>query len=236
MALKEAIKSTLVTQVIAQMKGLIEEGEWVVGTRIPPEPELVKQLGVSRNTVREAVQALVHMGLLETRQGDGTYVRSQSELGATLMRRLRRSGVEETLEVRHCLEREAARLAALRRSDEDVQILRLCLKLHDEAMRCRNIEDFLSADLALHHAIVAAAHNSVMLDLYDHMSEAVRASISSMIPKLDHVLVHRLLDLHHELVEAVIAKNAEAAEVAARKHDEVVQTMLQERATQESEA
>lgn len=67
--LEKPKKLTLVEQVADQLQTLIESGQWPVGTRIPPEPELSEALGVSRNTIREAVRAMVHAGLLQTKQG-----------------------------------------------------------------------------------------------------------------------------------------------------------------------
>ena len=66
---------------------MIESGKWGVGMRIPAEPELMNELNVSRNTLREAIRALIHAGLLKTKQGDGTYVCSSSALGAVLKKR-----------------------------------------------------------------------------------------------------------------------------------------------------
>src|SRR5919108_1170066 len=87
----------LCDEVMAQMEALIAGGEWPVGSKIPPEPELVAALGVGRNTVREAVRALERAGLLEPRRGDGTYVRATSDLGAALMRRAPRTTLAHVL-------------------------------------------------------------------------------------------------------------------------------------------
>ena len=90
-------------------------GEWPVGSRIPTEPQLVEALGVGRNTVREAVRALVHAGVLECRQGSGTYVivdRRAGRGGGPPARPPHRRA--EAVEVRRAFEVEAARLAALR--------------------------------------------------------------------------------------------------------------------------
>src|SRR5215510_1612195 len=82
---------TLSLQVARQIENLITSGVWPVGTRIPPEKDLVSTLEVSRNTVREALRSLVHTGMLEARAGDGTYVRAPSELAAPLVRRAQRA-------------------------------------------------------------------------------------------------------------------------------------------------
>src|SRR5215471_3153791 len=112
-------RAPLVDQVIEQMRAAIADGDWVVDQRIPPEPELVTALGVGRNTVREAVRALAHAGLLEVRQGDGTFVRATSEISGAL-RRLVGEELREVLEVRRTLEVEGARLAAKHRTPEDI--------------------------------------------------------------------------------------------------------------------
>ena len=81
-----AKRTGLVDQVIAQMRELVSSGEWPLGDKIPPETELVTALGVGRNTVREAVRALSHAGLLEVRQGDGTFVRATNEISGAVRR------------------------------------------------------------------------------------------------------------------------------------------------------
>lgn len=87
MPLSHPRRSALSEQVIAALRAQITSGEWPVGSRIPTEPELVEQLGVARNTVREAVRALAHNGLLDIRQGSGTYVVATSELAGVMHRR-----------------------------------------------------------------------------------------------------------------------------------------------------
>lgn len=111
---------SLVEQVAEQMEQLIEQGQWKVGEKLPPEMELMDKFGVSRNTLREAIRALVHAGLLETKQGSGTLVRSTSVLGAALKRHVKKSTMMETLEVRFALEKQAAKMAAERRTEGDL--------------------------------------------------------------------------------------------------------------------
>jgi len=221
MKLKKTSRLTLVEQVVSQIDSLIHSGEWPVGKRIPAEPELVRELGVSRNTVREAVKALVHAGLLEARQGDGTYVCSSSDFGAALLRRLRRANIAEILEVRYSLEREAARLAALRRTPEDVEVLRIHLAQTEGSV---DSNAYIQADMALHQAIVAATYNSVLIDLYEYMSEALRTSISGVLDNT--TLSHTHLRAHRALVEAIIIQNPAAAEEAARTYIEASRAAL----------
>src|SRR6188472_4209126 len=108
---------------IEQIRGLVASGEWGPGTRLPREADLAKELGLSRNSLREAVRALALARVLEVRQGDGTFVSSlePSELlEPTLLAThlLRGRTVLELFEVRRLLEPEAAAMAALRADAE----------------------------------------------------------------------------------------------------------------------
>src|SRR5690349_7687886 len=114
---------TLSDRVIARLRQQITSGSWPVGSRIPTEPELVTQLGVARNTVREAVRALAHNGLLDIRQGSGTWVVATSELAGVMHRRFAAADPGDVTELRSTLESSAARLAALRRTDRDLRQL-----------------------------------------------------------------------------------------------------------------
>lgn len=179
MTLRTARRSSLVDQVIDQLRDEIAGGGWPVGAKIPPEPVLSETLGVGRNTVREAVRALTHAGLLESRQGDGTYVRATSELSGAVRRRLETAELVETLEVRRGLEVEAARLAATRRTDADIAAIAVALARRDAAWAAGEHAAFVEADLAFHTAVVEATHNRVLTDLYHDFSAALRASIGA---------------------------------------------------------
>ncbi|WP_405776211.1 FadR/GntR family transcriptional regulator [Streptomyces sp. NBC_00859] len=211
MPLRATERSSLVGRVIDQLQTLIESREWPVGTKIPAEPVLVELLGVGRNTVREAVRALVHSGMLEPRQGDGTYVRAADDLGAALLRRLRRASHLEALEVRSGLERDAARLAAERRTPQDMAALRAALRRREETRREPDPTAFVDADVSFHHTVVAAAHNSMLTDLYSHLTDGLRAAVTSVAhaPLPDGPRFQ--LDSHAALVDAIEAADADGA-------------------------
>ena len=224
MPLRETPRMNLVGSVIEQMEELIAGGEWPVGEKIPPEPVLVEQLGVGRNTVREAVRALVHTEMLEPRQGDGTYVRASSGFGAAVQRRLRHAEELEAYEVRASLERDAARYAALRRTDEDLAALRAALAARDGAWNDRRAHDgadvdtFIEADMEFHRAVAAAAHNTVLADLYDQFSDGLRATLQSVIGAPVPEAVQHQFDAHGAIVAAIEAGDPDAAEQAALAH------------------
>ena len=167
-----------VRQTIEQLRARILGGEWPVGGRIPTEPQLVAALGVGRNTVREAVRALVHAGVLECRQGSGTYVVSTDELAPVVTRRLTDDRMAEVVEVRRAFEVEAARLAALRRTPDDLAALDEALAAREAAWRSGRVDEFAAADVALHTAVVAAAHNGMLAELYASVAAALHSSVA----------------------------------------------------------
>ncbi|MGA3486657.1 FadR/GntR family transcriptional regulator [Micromonosporaceae bacterium DT55] len=200
--------TTRVRETIEQLRTRILGGEWPVGARIPTEPRLVEALGVGRNTLREAVRALVHAGVLEVRQGSGTYVVSTDELAGVVSRQVGGARLTEVVEVRRALEVEAARLAARRRTAEDLAALDAALADREAAWASGRVAEFAAADAALHAVIVAAAHNTMLADLYTSMSTAIRHSLAEALgPDLTP---DRHVD-HTRLVDAIRAGDAARA-------------------------
>jgi DNA-binding FadR family transcriptional regulator len=162
------------TQTLEWLRAQVTGGVWKPGTRIPTEAELVQAIGVGRNTVREAVKALVCTGLLEIRRGDGTFVRHTSEVSATLGRRLEATELIHTHEVRRALEKEAIALACDRRSDQDLDRLAALLAVCGRAEIMEDHARFADADLAFHCALVAASRNPVLIELFESIGERMR--------------------------------------------------------------
>lgn len=207
--LKKASRVSLVDQVISQMEGLIEKGHWPVGYKLPPEMLLMEKFDVSRNTLREAVQALVHAGLLESKQGSGTMVRSTSVLEAAMHRQIEKNGLIETLEVRLALEKEAAQLAAKRRSQEDIAKLQVSIAKCREAADKGELEEFIAADIAFHKTIVQAAKNRLLQDLYEHMTNPLYSSIKDLMMMDPQFCYDK--EIHNELFKAICDQDVEAA-------------------------
>jgi DNA-binding FadR family transcriptional regulator len=206
-------RSPLVELAVSQLREQVLSGHWPVGGRLPAETELAQQLEVGRSTVREAIRALVHAGLLETRQGSGTYVRSVTP-GADWEPRLRRAAVLEAYEVRQALEVQAARLAAGRRTDADIAALRETLARRTQARVKARDADFVELDLAFHRCVVAAAHNALLAEMFDSFATVLREALIAVIT--DSGLHGRHADpAHVRLAEAIEAADAAAAEQAA---------------------
>ncbi|MDZ4270034.1 MAG: FadR/GntR family transcriptional regulator [Mycobacterium sp.] len=192
MPLSTARRTGLVDQVIAQLRHAVSVGEWPVGQRIPNEADLVESLGVGRNTVREAVRALAHAGILDVRQGDGTYVRATSEVSGAL-RRLCGAELRDVLQVRRGLEVEGARLAAAHRTDADVAELRALLARRDQCLTAADTDEFARADAEFHLAVVRSSHNVMLTELYRGLIEAITASVATTHEKPVEIVDHGVL-------------------------------------------
>lgn len=170
--LRTARRAGLIEQVIEQLRSQIGAGAWPVGSRIPTETALARITGTSRNTVREAVQSLVHTGLLERRQGSGTYVLASSELAGAAVRRVTGAARPDVLEVRYTLETGTARLAAMRRDADDVRELQDLVEQHDALRTGDDPAQLLAVDRALRRAVARAARNPVLRELHEHVLAA----------------------------------------------------------------
>lgn len=212
MALSSPRRSALSDQVIAQLRNQITSGEWPVGSRIPTEPELVEQLGVARNTVREAVRALAHNGLLDIRQGSGTYVVATSELAGVMHRRFAGADPRHVAELRSTLESSGARLAAERRTDKDLAQLDALLARREEAWASGDAERFVAADATFHLAVVAASHNEVLTELYADLADLLRDWLRDDVGQ--ELRPEHHMD-HARMVEAIRAGDGETAAAEA---------------------
>jgi DNA-binding FadR family transcriptional regulator len=207
-------RSPLVELAVGQLHQQLMSGQWPVGSRLPAETELAEQMGVGRSTLREAVRALAHAGLLETRQGSGTFVLS---LAADVPwgPRLRRAALLEVCEVREALEVQAARLAAVRRTAPDVAALHASLAARDRARELGEAGSFVRTDLAFHRTVVAASHNHLLADMFDSFAVVLREALVAVDQDLGDFGVART---HARLVAAIEAGDADGAEQATRDH------------------
>lgn len=219
MALETAGRRSLVDVVVEQLRTQLTDGHWQVGARIPTEHTLAEQLGVGRNTVREAVRVLVHAGLLRSRQGEGTFVVSCADPG-DIMRAVRRAGIRDVLELRIALETEGARLAALRHDQADLDRMRAALAAQaaceDDAGQPAGGRHELYAehDTAFHVAVVEAAHNTALTATYRWFSSSVREALLDALR--DDQIPGIIAGDHQAVVDAIASGDADAAEQAAR--------------------
>ncbi|WP_119145518.1 FadR/GntR family transcriptional regulator [Pseudomonas reidholzensis] len=208
----QLVRRSLVELAVEQLRQRILDGVWTVGQRLPTEPELASELGISRNTVREAMRVLAFSGLVEVRQGDGSYLRTRVDpLHAVLA--MSRCSPEQARETRHILEAEAIGLAAERRTEADLQGLREALA-GSAAHFHSDVDAYVSCDLVFHQRLVDAAHNPALSELYRYFSGVVAAALQhnmSSVPRCQTVF-----DLHGQILEAIEQRDPQRAKRLSR--------------------
>lgn len=205
-------RSNLAETAADSIRAEIRGKRWAVGERIPNEAALSAMLSVSRGTIREAVRVLVSQGFLETRQGSGTYLRSDTDTTGSLDM-ARRSSLRDRFEARCALDVEGARLAALRHTPAIIEELRRLLSLRG-SHRGRRDTGFIGRDLAFHQAVIAASGNRAMIDIYAFFSasiqQTIEATLGDDVPEPDH-------QAHADIVDAIATGDPDMADAAVRR-------------------
>lgn len=226
-----------------ELERRILDGALKPGDRLQPERDLAAELGVSRPSLREAIQKLVSKGLLQSRQGGGTYVTDRLDAGFIDpwqdMLRQHPNIQGDLLEFRGMLECEAASLAACRATDADLQRIGDAFALV-EALFARGtspevLEQQVKADLAFHQAIAEAAHNV----MFGHLTASLFRVINDHIDRnLRHLRRseedwRELRDQHRAIWEGVRARDPAQAAAAVRRHIDFVKASMVARARYE---
>ncbi|MCJ0902007.1 FadR/GntR family transcriptional regulator [Rhodococcus sp. ARC_M6] len=207
----------LTDQAAELLRERIVGGEWEVGAKLPGETTLAAELGIGRSTIREAVRTLAGLGMLESRQGAGVFLRSTTPPDQW-PRVLEAEAILHVVEVRNAVEVEAARLAARRRDDSDIEALRRALAGRAAAAGSDDAT-FVDADIAVHRAVVEAAHNPVLSELFETFVPRLRTALIELIGVLDlHPQSQPDADEHRMLVDAIEAGDAEEAVRISRAH------------------
>lgn len=208
------VRQPLVNTVIDALRAAIGDGSWPVGERIPTEGELAQLYNVGRNTIREAVRVLSHSGMLEVRQGDGTWVRSALD-PAEIMRQVDRSSLRDHFELQCMIESEAAKYAAERRTREDLTAMKRALKQRGEYSPGRDMAEFVALDSRFHQALVDASHNEAMRALYHYFSVSVRHHIEQFLAL--NLFPEPNLQAHTAVYDAIAARDPQLAQLAVRQ-------------------
>lgn len=209
MTLTPSHRPPLVEEVTAKLRGLIHTGEWPLQQRIPAEPELMAMLGVSRGTLREAVKALAHGGMLDVRRGDGTYVRATSEISGAAQRMYLDHSQAHILEVRVALDTQAARLAARHATGNDVDAMRGLLSSRRDAWLSGDYAGWAQADWDFHLLVAQASGNPLLHELYASFGAVFHADLLRQQRRGGFSGLP--LEGHNELVDAIAARHEAAA-------------------------
>ena len=223
----QRVKRTSVGEaVIAEIRDAIARGDLKPGDQLPPERELAANLGVSRLGMREGLKVLEAMGLVEARQGEGTFIcrpTAESIMDPLVAKMLEPAQLLELIEARTVLEVELAGLAARRASAVHRDKMAECLRIMEANLASG--QDYLHIDIEFHETMTEAAGNQILAHVY--------ANITDLI---DHLRLRtytvpgsgqRALVSHKRIFAAIDEHNEAAARTAMRDHMKNVQGDLE---------
>lgn len=202
---------------------MIKNGTLKPGDKLLPVHQLAEQFQVGRSAVREALSALRAMGLIEMKQGEGTYVKNfdssalTKSLNHTLL--MKKEDILDLLEVRKVLEVGAVRAAAAKRTEDNLQNMKRWLD--EMAKSIGNEKAGEKADFHFHMGIAESSHNNILLELMNHVSEMIAETIGEsrrIILYGEQITAERLLEEHQAIYDAVLEQDVESAQQAMLNH------------------
>ena len=219
----------LTDQIIEQLITMIAEGRFAPGDKLPPEHRLMKEFGVGRSSLREAVGALSLVGLLSVSPGRGTHVNVVS--GDILAKPLRwgmllmqRDRIHELIEARIALEQVIVGLAVERATEEDLKEIRHQHQLLKGAKKSGR--KAIEADFAFHIALAKASHNTVLSKFLAELRQPVRHWMEKKASALGNYDYEVALKQHEAVLRAIESHDAKGAQAALGKHLESVKEQL----------
>ncbi|PXW93520.1 GntR family transcriptional regulator [Sphaerotilus hippei] len=219
-------------QIVQQLETMMLEGSFKPGDRLPPERQLAEQLGVSRPSLREAIQKLAARGLVTSRQGGGTYVTGHLDSGfADPWQEMLGKHPElhrDVLEFRRMLEGTVAQMAAERATDADIERIGTLFAQMEAAHRQGGLDLTSRIDVQFHQALADAAHNALFTHLSANLLTMLHTHVHDNIANLfaAGTVSAQLLDQHRAVWLAVQARQGAAARAAAEAHIDFVDRTL----------
>lgn len=229
----------LADSVAAELEKRILEGSLKAGDRLPSERTLAVDLGVSRPSLREAIQKLVSRGLLSTRHGGGTHVtdRLEAHFVDPWQDMLKSQPLlhHDLLEFRQMLESQAASLAADRATDVDLSRLDAVYAELETVYASDDMAACIDADVAFHQAIAEASHNVLIGHLTSSLMKVIHGHVSNNLEHL-HARPQRWQQLqsqHRAIWQAVRDHKPQEAALAASKHIDFVRQSIEDKSRDE---
>jgi len=211
---------TSVDKIIRQIRSLITSGQLNSGDKLPPERKLAEKLGVSRTHVRDAIRKLEFYGILRTLPQSGTVV---AGMGITALEglitdvlKLEKTEFSSLVETRVILETNGAKLAAERRTPEDIIEIEKALKAYEAKVRLN--ESAVEEDLMFHLKIAEASKNAVLKSLMLIITPDIVNSFIQYKVCEDNEIDNKVLQEHEEILEHIVNGNGHAASKAMGRH------------------
>ncbi len=220
---------TTAEEVVERLRNMIHNGELSSGDRLPPERDLAKLLGVSRPTLRAGIRSLSTIGILQSKQGAGTFVAPAAEsptLDSSALRML--SALhgftsDEMFEARLALEMSIAGLAAERATSEQMTLM--AEEITGMYASLNNPEQYLVHDMRFHQTIAAASNNRILTSLMNMVATILFDSRSKTVKRATDL--KQSAEQHHEIYRAMREHDADGARMAM--HDHLVETQKAQR-------
>jgi GntR family transcriptional repressor for pyruvate dehydrogenase complex len=217
-------------EIAQKIEKLIQLNKLVPDDRLPSERDLCEQFSVSRPVVREALSSLKSKGLVSIRRGVGVFVKARDtreEFKIQAIEIDEKFAISQVMELISTVEVAATRLAAYRRTNDDIKIIRRCLLGMEYAIASDRLGD--EEDFEFHQAIVVATHNPYFETLSQHLEHTARKMIRHLRSntKTRHTnLIEAVQAEHQAIFNAIEAADPVAAEIAARTHLENAEKRL----------
>lgn len=223
------LKKKTADYVLEEIRQMILKGQLNQGDKLPNQNEFAEQLGVSRPSLREALQTLTQIGAIEQRPGMGTVLVSKAH--ALIANNLNlpfmsdAQGTIELTEIRHLIETGMIALAVVRATNEEIAEIGGVLKEAVKAARKGNIEEYYQQDLVFHHLIAKATHNRYVM----HVFQTIRQSLEQFLREAFLVMpeaIDQSAKDHLAILEALKSRNPEKAVEAMSRHLLMVQEKI----------
>ena len=223
-------KRKLADSVIEEIKRMIQSGELKEGDKLPNQNSFAAQLGVSRTSLREALNTLTRIGVIEQRPGYGTVFRSR--ISALFTDHLPppfisdKKATIELIEARRFIEIGAAELAVKNASPEQINEMGILIKEMPRSLKEGRIDDYIEQDVAFHFLIAKASHNRFLVNLF----VTIRGFMEQYMRESFHLLpymLERSLKFHQNIYQSVKAGSRSKAVSQMKRHILDIQRAIQ---------
>lgn len=227
MGIKPVEKSKVIETVFAGMMDMIVTGQWKVGDKIPSENELKDQFCVSRNSIKQAIHRISALGLLEARQGGGTFVKMiDTSFYLNVLIPTVLLGTQNTIKIfefQKGIQIECAKLACERRTDDQVEALRKCIRQMQLNLDNREDTSFLESDMEYHVIVSQMSKNELFIKATEIIERLLYFSLQKIIHRFSR---NKSIDYHQRVAEAIFMHDARMASDLMDEHlSDVIQKL-----------
>lgn len=223
------LKSTTMEyqKVIDYIFQMIKDGRLIVGSKIPSERDIAEQLGIGRNSTREAISIMRGMGLIESRHGSGNYIAKNSERTisniVSVMLALGSISMKDILDFRRTMSRAVIEHVFMNGFDDDDKE---CVKKIIDNMESASGEQFLLLDQEFHVALIHATHNHLFITVMEAIAQVYQDSMSRVIESADMETTKRFLEIHSKIYECIIKKDKDECLKYINEHYDFAESKL----------